>query len=137
MLEDKAKALADRVRFLGPRDDIPDLMCAADAFVFPSRWEGLGSVLLEAMALETPIIATDLPAIREVLDGDACGELVPPDHPEALAEAIVRTLNSDGARSKVRLARHRFEEEYTAARIAQRMAAFYERALGRRVRATA
>ena len=55
------------VRFLGARDDIPDLMVAADVFVLPSRWEGLPGAVIEAMALETPVVATDLPGVREVL----------------------------------------------------------------------
>jgi glycosyltransferase involved in cell wall biosynthesis len=59
------------VRFLGTRMDVPELLCAADAFVFPSRWEGMSGAVLEAMALEAPIIASDIPSVREtVADGD-------------------------------------------------------------------
>ncbi|MGH2637072.1 MAG: glycosyltransferase, partial [Actinomycetota bacterium] len=55
------------VTFLGVRSDIEDLMCAADLFVMPSRWEGLGSVLIEAMGLEVPAVASDLGPVREVV----------------------------------------------------------------------
>ena len=118
------------VRFIGARDDVPELLCAADVFVSPSRWEGLGSVLLEAMALEAPIVASDLPAVREVITDGATALLVPPEHPEALAASLVNTLaDPTGAASRARAARARFHGEYTIERIADRMHAFYDHAL--------
>ena len=69
-----------------------ELLCAADVFVVPSRWEGFGSVLLEAMALEAPIVASDLPAVREVVGDDSAALLVPPDRPDALAAAVTAAL---------------------------------------------
>ena len=60
-------AVADHVRFLGARDDVLDLLAAADVFVLPSRREGFGSVLVEALALEAPIVASDIGPVREVL----------------------------------------------------------------------
>lgn len=126
--------LGDSVRFLGARTDVLDLMCAADAFAFPSRWEGLGVAVLEAMALESPIVASDIPAIREVLgEGDERVLLVPPDDPGALATAIARTL-SDPASAGTRAiaARERFLERFTLDRVANATVAFYERALGER-----
>jgi glycosyltransferase involved in cell wall biosynthesis len=130
LLERQAAAAGPSVRMLGVRDDVPDLLCAADAFVLPSRWEGLGGVLLEAMALEAPIVASDLPAVREVIGDGRYGRLAPPDRPEALAEAIVATVrDSDGTSRRAKLARRRYLDEYTIDRIAPRMMAFYERAL--------
>jgi glycosyltransferase involved in cell wall biosynthesis len=71
--------IVDRVQFLGHRSDVADLMVAADVFVFPSLWEGLGGVLIEALALEVPIVSSDLDATREVLGGKGTsGLLVPP-----------------------------------------------------------
>ncbi len=66
------------VVFLGTRDDVPDLLCAADVFVLPSRREGSPGVVLEALALEAPVVASDLPGVREVFDGrdlGGCGTL--------------------------------------------------------------
>ena len=81
--------LDDNVRFLGARDDIPDLMVAADVFVLPSRWEGLPGAVIEAMALETPVVATDLPGVREVLGPELLrGWVVPVGDASALASRI-------------------------------------------------
>ena len=64
--------LEARVRFLGHREDVGALLAAADVFAFPSLYEGLGAAVIEAMALGTPIVASDLPALREITgDGDA------------------------------------------------------------------
>jgi glycosyltransferase involved in cell wall biosynthesis len=123
--------LAARVSFLGARSDVAELMCAADAFVFPSRWEGLGSVLLEAMALEVPIVASDLPPVREVLGGDRGALLVPSDDPAALSDALVRALADQAATAeRVGYSRGRFVERYTIERVADATVAFYEHALG-------
>jgi glycosyltransferase involved in cell wall biosynthesis len=122
--------LADAVRFVGARSDVPDLLCAADAFVLPSRWEGLGSVLLEAMALEAPIVATGLLPVREVLEHDESALLVPVEDPVALADALCTILKDhDRAVAYARRARERFLSGFTIDQIADRMAAFYERAL--------
>jgi glycosyltransferase involved in cell wall biosynthesis len=58
--------MSDCVQFLGLRDDVPTLLMAADAMIFPSRWEGLPGVVLEACAAGLPVVATDLPGICEI-----------------------------------------------------------------------
>jgi glycosyltransferase involved in cell wall biosynthesis len=122
--------LGQAVQMLGRRDDVPDLLAAADAFVLPSRWEGLGSVLIEAMALEAPIVASDLPAVREVLGRDLA-VLVPAERPQELAAAIVATLQDRAASARrAAAARRTFLESYEIASIAVATIAFYRRALG-------
>jgi len=123
--------LANAVSFIGTRTDVLDLMCAADAFAFPSRWEGLGVAVLEAMALEAPIVASDIPAIREVIgDDEERALLVPPDRADALAAAIVRTLtDTEAAGARAVAARERFLERFTLDRVADATVAFYQRAL--------
>ena len=109
-----------------------ELLCAADVFVVPSRWEGFGSVLLEAMALEAPIVASDLPAVREVV-GDDAALLVPPDRPDALAAAVAAVLaDPAGAARRAARARERFLATFTIDRVADGMAGFYGRALAGR-----
>jgi glycosyltransferase involved in cell wall biosynthesis len=73
--------ITDAVRFLGVRTDVSDLLCAADAFVCPSRWEGFGGALIEAMALRAPVVAFDIPAIREVLGDETHATVVRPGSP--------------------------------------------------------
>src|SRR5262249_34861288 len=118
------------VEFLGTRDDVADLLCAADVFAFPSRWEGSPGSVLEAMALEAPIVATGIASVREVTDGSTCARLVPVDDADALAGAIAATLSGDGTAARVAAGRTRFAECYTIGPVAEQMVAFYARALG-------
>jgi glycosyltransferase involved in cell wall biosynthesis len=109
-----ARGLADRIRFLGHRDDVTDLIVGADVFVFPSLWEGLGGALVEALGLEVPIVASDLPAIREVVVADVNGVLVPPADSRALGEALVRMIaDPDERRRLVSANRSRFESLFS------------------------
>ncbi|MFF7251215.1 glycosyltransferase [Embleya sp. NPDC008237] len=121
---------AEPVRFLGHRDDVPDLMGAADVFVLPSRWEGLGSVLIEAMGVGAPIVTSDLPPVREITGAGDCAALVPPDSPEALATALVAALTErEKTAMRTEAAYRRFGEEYTIDSVCDRMVAFYARAV--------
>jgi glycosyltransferase involved in cell wall biosynthesis len=123
---------ADAVRFLGVRADVPDLLCGADVFALPSRWEGLGSVLLEAMALEAPIVATDLPAVQEVLQDGHTASLVPSGDPTSMASALIRTLTDrSAAANTAAAARRSFLNRFTIDRVADQMVSFYDNALSR------
>ena len=117
------------IELIGPRDDVPDLLCAADAFVVPSRWEGLGSILVEAMALGAPVVATSVGPIPDLAGSWA--RLVPADDPSALADAVVATTGQPAAEAarRARVAAQQFEEGYTLDAVADAMVAFYERAL--------
>jgi glycosyltransferase involved in cell wall biosynthesis len=120
--------VADVVRFLGAREDVPDLLAGADVFVVPSRREGFGSVLLEAMALEAPIVASDIAPLVEVLSGT--GRLFASEDEQSLAQAIVASIEDhDRTRGLVATARERFLDHYTVDSIATQMRSFYERAL--------
>lgn len=122
--------LESAVSFLGVRDDVPDLLCAADVFVLPSRWEGLGGVVLEAMALEAPIVASDLPAVREIVEDGVTASLVDATDTGALAGAVVAVLDdAAGAAARAAAARVRFLERYTVDQVAAAMVRFYQRAL--------
>jgi glycosyltransferase involved in cell wall biosynthesis len=121
--------LGASVHLLGPRDDAPDLLCAADVFVLPSRREGMPGSVIEAMALETPVVATDLPQVREVT-GDNAALLVPAGDPIALATAIVESVDEPRARdARVQIGLERFNRLFTIEAAARGMFAFYERSV--------
>jgi len=93
-LESQALRLgcARRVHFLGQRDDVADLLEACDAFVLPSRAEGLGVAALEAMACGRPVVASAVGGLAEAVGHEQCGLLVPPDDAAALSAALGRLL---------------------------------------------
>lgn len=119
--------IGDAVEFVGHRDDVADLMCAADLWCVPSRWEGFGGILLEAMAMEVPLIASDVPAVREVAGTPPVFRLVRPDDPEQLAVAVVEALvDPDGSAHDTARARARFLDEYSSTSVSDRLLAFYD-----------
>ena len=123
-------ALETQRRSLGLEDsvDLPGfvknpipLVAAADAFVLSSRSEGQGMVLLEAMAVGTPIVATDCPSgPRELLDGGKAGLLVPVDDPAAMAEAMHIILHDAALRDGLREAGLRQVQRYDIEQVAVR-----------------
>ena len=82
--------ISEKVRFLGIRKDIPQLMAAADAYVMSSAWEGLPMVLLEAAASALPIVSTAVGGNSEIVHDEVNGFLVPANNSEALADAMQR-----------------------------------------------
>jgi glycosyltransferase involved in cell wall biosynthesis len=105
--------LSDRFLFLRSRRDVPALLAASDFFVLPSLWEGLSVALLEAMASEVPVIATDVSGTRSLIVDDETGILVPPGQVEPLATAL-RSLAADPeATVRARRARELVDREYS------------------------
>ena len=86
-------AIGSSVRFVGHRADVPSLLKASGLFVLPSLWEGMPNALLEAMAAGLPVVATAVEGSREIIRNEESGLLVPPENPDALANAILRVLN--------------------------------------------
>lgn len=84
---------AAHVCLLGPREDVPSLLKTADVFVFPSRTEGLPNALLEAMAAGCPIVTTNVPGCRDLIDHGRSGLMVPYGDPAALAAAMLSLLH--------------------------------------------
>lgn len=99
--ETHAAGIADRVRFLGQRADVPELLAAADLHCQPNVGpEPFGIAFIEALYAGLPVVSTRIGGAAEIVT-EACGRLVPPDDPQALAEAL-GSLISDGA-ARVRL----------------------------------
>jgi glycosyltransferase involved in cell wall biosynthesis len=91
-LRARALPLEETVRFLGPRDDMPDLMAACDVVVLPSLAEALPTVLMEAAAAGRPVVATRVGGVPEVVEDGRTGLLVPVRDPPALARALASVL---------------------------------------------
>jgi len=118
--------LGDRVRLLGHREDVPDILTTADLFAFPSLYEGLGGALLEAMAFGLPIVATRLPAIGCVVEEGRNALLVERATVAPLAEAMIDLLaDPDKAKAFGNRSREIFEARFTLDRCAARMIEFY------------
>lgn len=86
--------LRHHVLFLGHRDDIPLLMRAADVIVSPSEFESFSMIIIEAMAVGAPVVATAAGGPAEILNHNATGILVPPCNPAALAAAICFVISN-------------------------------------------
>jgi glycosyltransferase involved in cell wall biosynthesis len=101
-LESQARKLGvdDRVRFLGSRCDVPDLLEASDVTVLTSDWEGMPIAVLESLAAARPVVASDVDGVREALAGGG-GVLVPRRDPAATAEALATFLFNAKAQATV------------------------------------
>lgn len=138
-LEAQAAALgiADAVRFLGFQADPHAFVRAADVFVLSSVLESFGNVIVEAMAVGTPVVATDCRyGPGEIIHDGQDGLLVPPRDPAAIAAAVQRLLDDDALRQRIAQAGRARARDFDANVIAERYGALFERVhAGRRSRA--
>jgi glycosyltransferase involved in cell wall biosynthesis len=118
--------LGDRVRLLGARHDVPDLLAAFDIFALASRWEGEPIALLEAMAVGVPCVATAVGGTCEVLDWGEAGVLVPVGDSAALAAAIELLRLDPEHRARLECAGRARVEHRTPERLAQAVLEVYE-----------
>ena len=120
--------LEQHVLLAGFRSDVLSLQKGFDLFVLSSTTEGLGTTLLDAMALGRPIIATQTGGIPEVVVDTETGALVPPCDPKALATAIVNLLRDPSRRARFgTAARARVREQFSAEQMIQRTLEVYLR----------
>ena len=119
--------IQDAVRFIGYLDrstELPDCYAAGDAFVFASRTETQGLVLLEAMAQGTPVVSTAELGTRSILTSD-CGAFVVPEQEEAFAAAVMQALKlAPNAQRRAKLRAH--AESWASLAMARRLVSFYE-----------
>jgi glycosyltransferase involved in cell wall biosynthesis len=122
--------LEERVVFAGAVDERRklELLSASDVFVCPSLWESFGVVLLEAMACETPIVASRVASIPEIVGED--GVLVEPRNPQSISNGIARMLKDKKASRKLAgKARKHLLKNFTAQKMAERYIELYEKLL--------
>jgi glycosyltransferase involved in cell wall biosynthesis len=118
--------IGDRVIFPGWQQELPQVLSALDLFVLPSRNEGMGRVLVQAMAMGTPIVATRVGGIPEVLGEGEAGLLVAPDDPIELASAIERLLTDKDLARKIGEAGRRRASAYSADKMVANIESLYE-----------
>jgi glycosyltransferase involved in cell wall biosynthesis len=117
--------------FTGHVDDARAFMVAAQIVVLPSRRESLGLVLLEAMALEKPVVAFDIEGPQEIITDGKDGLLVGPDDVEGLAEAVVTLLKDpDLSRQIGKMGRETVISRFSAKTFADRISEIYDEIAG-------
>lgn len=123
--------VAGRVRFLGWRTDMANLMATADVLVCPSRIEPLGNVVIEAWARNIPVIAAASDGPSWLINDGEDGLLVPVDNPDLLGDAIQRFAADPGLAPRLAAAgRRRFEAEFTESAVVARYLELFERVRG-------
>lgn len=126
----KDYGIEKNIVFLGERTDLDELYSLMDIFVFPSHREGFPRSLIEAMAMQSPIIVTDIRGCREAIDNGRTGILAPMKNPEKLADAIVFLLESpEKAKEMGKSARKKAEKEFDENLVFDRIKKEYDRLL--------
>ena len=116
--------LEDRIKFLGSRNDIPELLSLTDIYVLPSHREGMPRSVIEAQAMGVPAIVTDIRGSREVVLDGQTGLIVPPEDPSELASAIASLLVDPEMRRRLGSAaelhaRANYDEKFVFSRISE------------------
>ncbi len=123
-------AVQEEVRLLGERDDVPEVLRAADIVLVPSWEEPFGMCVIEAMAMELPVLATSVGGPKEVITDGRDGLLLPPREPTTWAAAAHRLLRETGLRTSIgRAARARVVERMNAGNYVDRVLAGYAESL--------
>ena len=124
--------LFERTHFAGFQPDVRPYLAAMNLVVLPSRSEALGLALLEAMAMEKPVIASRVGGIPEIVEHGVTGLLVAPNDPDALAGALISLLEDPGRRDLMgRAGRQRVVAQFRLERTVTAMEQLYEEILAR------
>ncbi len=122
--------IANRVRFLGARRDLGDMLAAVDVFAMPSLWEGLPLSLVLAMGSGLPVVATRVAGIPEIVDDGVTGLLVPPGDAAALASALSTAVHNREDSARMGAAARAFVlPRFTAGAYVSAMMSLYQRLL--------
>lgn len=119
--------MREKIFFVGDRRDVGDLVNALDVFVLCSRSESFPNVILEAMALGLPVVATNVGGVPELVENGASGCLVPPGDPAAIAQRLLELFrNSEMRRGMGEAGRLRVEREFTPLHMRQKLEHLYD-----------
>jgi colanic acid/amylovoran biosynthesis glycosyltransferase len=125
--------VADRVRLTGAvgQDEIHALYARADVFCLPSFAEGVPVVLMEAMAMQVPVVATTIMGVPELVEDGRTGLLVPPANVERLTDAIARLADDGGLRERLgRAGREKVADEFELGAVGERLLEVFRSRLG-------
>ena len=127
----RSELCCDSVAFLGRRDDIPAVLAAADVVAMPSYREAQGIAILEALAAERPVVASNVGGIPEMITDGVTGTLVPSHDPSALAAAIIALFTHPDRAAKLAAAGHEMvHEEFCIDYMMRDIEAIYALAVG-------
>ena len=120
-------AVASHTFFVGRRSDVAELLVCLDLFVSSSLWEGIPTVILEAMASEVPVLATSIPGTSELVQHGVNGWLVPAEEPQAISNGISNLLNSPTLRQELVIHAQETVQYYSINSIAEEYEKLYLR----------
>ena len=122
-------ASLDNIALVGLVDNVGDYLKAFDIFLFPSRHEGLGSILLDALDFGLPVIATDVGGIPEIIENGVNGFLVKPDAIDDICESILGLYSESTLMEQIARANTEKAKSYTVGTMADKYAQIYQRIL--------
>ena len=125
----KDLGIEHRVRFLGyvPFQEIPALLQNAHIFLVPSRWEGFGLATVEAMNASLPVVASNVPGLREIVDSNPpCAILVDPNSPESIADGLRQLLMSHALREELGTRAFERSQEFSVDRMLENYLGLYD-----------
>jgi glycosyltransferase involved in cell wall biosynthesis len=135
-VESQARKEGVPLCLLGHREDVWEVMRAFDVFVLPSQYEGLPFALLEAMALSLPVVVTNVVGIRDVVQDQASGLVVPANAPAAMANAVLSLFRDpQRAGALATTARQKVTTEFAVEQMLDRHQALYEKVCARHAQA--
>lgn len=121
--------LSNFIRFMGWREDLPELLSASDLFVLPSRYDGLPFALLQAMACRLACVVTDVGESGELVRGSQCGRVVEPEDPNSLKEAIEELVSDEEIRENMGLAGREAALRFSRTQMAAQTVDLYQKLL--------
>jgi len=122
-------ASLDNITLVGQVDNVGDYLKAFDIFMFPSRHEGLGSILLDALDFGLPVIATDVGGISEIIESGVNGFLVKPDAIDDICESILSLYSESALMEQIAQANIEKAKSYTVGSMVDKYVQIYQRIL--------
>ncbi|MFP4226910.1 MAG: glycosyltransferase family 4 protein, partial [Desulfobacterales bacterium] len=119
----------DNVEFLGFREDVNRYLAIMELFVFPSNYEGMGSTLLDAMAFDVPVIASNVGGIPDIVEEQKTGLLIPPKDPKAIVQAIESLYHDPDCRRRLAANARAQLSNYSPSKMARRYLDLYKTVL--------